>query len=72
MSLLQYFSRPLVAFDPANRQHRQWFHEFQVKRTWGHCPVRFIIPDETGNLVTLCQRRLIDYYVGEEFGKNNA
>ena len=69
MSKLEYFGRPLVAFDPHNRQHRKWFREFQEKKTWGRCPVRFINPDENGDLITLCQRKLIDYYVSREFGK---
>jgi hypothetical protein len=69
MSRLEYFGRPLVAFDPKNRQHRKWFREFQTLRTWGRCPVRFINPDENGDLITLCQQKLIEYYVSKEFGK---
>ena len=69
MSRLEYFERPLVAFDPANKDHRRWFYQFQTSRTWGTCPVRFIIPDDNGDLVTMCQQRLIDYYVKREFGK---
>lgn len=72
MSRLEYFGRPLVAFDPKNKDHRRWFREFQTKKTWGKCPVRFINPDENGDLITLCQRKLIDYYVGKEFGKISA
>lgn len=69
MSKLEYFGRPLVAFDPKNKQHRKWFREFQVRHTWGRCPVRFIVPDENGDLITLCQQKLIEYYVSKEFGK---
>ena len=69
MSKLALFGRPYVIFDPQNKDHRRWFHEFQMRSTWGHCPVRFIIPDDHGDLVTMCQRRLIDYYVSKEFGK---
>ena len=72
MSRLEYFGRPLVAFDPTVKNHRRWFHEFITKRSWGSCPVRFIVPDEHGDLVTLCQQRLIDYYVSKEFGKIRA
>lgn len=67
MSRLSFLGRPEVAFDPTNREHRLWFHQFQQDRTWGKCPVRFIVPDEDGDLVTLVQRRLIDYYVSKEF-----
>lgn len=68
MSKLEFFKRPLVTFDPGNKNHRRWFHEFQARRSWSSCPVRFIIPDESGDLVTLCQQKLIDYYVKKEFG----
>lgn len=69
MSKLEYFGRQLVAFDPKNKDHRRWFYQFQSKKTWGKCPVRFIVPDENGDLITLCQQRLIDFYVSKEFGK---
>jgi hypothetical protein len=69
MSRLDYIGRPWVAFNPKLKEHRQWFAEFQKSGTWGRTPVRFIIPDEDGDLLTLCRRKLIDYYVGKEFGK---
>jgi len=68
MSRLTYFGRPFTAFDPANKEHRKWFAEFQARRSWGQCPVRFIIPDDSGDLLTLIQRRLVDYYTQREFG----
>jgi hypothetical protein len=68
MSKLEYYSRPLVAFDPANKEHRRFFHEFLETSTWGRCPVRFICPDESGSdLVKMMQRQLIEYYIGSEF-----
>jgi hypothetical protein len=72
MSRLEYHGRPYVAFDASNKDHRRYFAEFQRSRTWGHCPVRFIIHDDHGDLVTLIQRRLIDHYVFREFGKVEA
>ena len=73
MSKLEFFSRPLVAFDPKNKQHREWYHEFVKYRGWGRCPVRFICPDVSGmNLVTMIQQQLIDYYVTKEFVKTVA
>jgi hypothetical protein len=69
MSRLDYIGRPWVAFDPENKQHRKWFAEFQRSGTWGHCPVRFIVSDEHGDLITLIQRKLIGHYVDKEFGK---
>lgn len=67
MSILHYHQRPWVAFDATNLDHRRWFAEFQSSRTWGRCPVRFIIADEQGDLITMIQRRLIQYYVDCEF-----
>lgn len=69
MSRLEYHSRPLVAFDVKKRQHRKWFADFQNYGTWGRCPVRFIITDDAGDLLTMIRRKLIDYYVEREFKK---
>jgi len=67
MSRLSFYGRPEVAFDATNKEHRLWFHQFMANKTWGKCPVRFIIPDDSGDLITLCQRKLIDYYATKEF-----
>jgi hypothetical protein len=70
MSKLEFFSRPLVAFDPNNKQHREWYNDFIKYRGWGRCPVRFICPDVSGmNLVTMIQQQLIEYYVNKEFNR---
>ena len=69
MSRLDYIGRPWVAFDESNKQHRKWFAEFQRSKTWGRCPVRFIVSDDHGDLLTMIQRRLIDYYTTREFGQ---
>ena len=67
MSILQYRSRPWIAFDASDRNHRRWYYEFVKYGSWGRCPYRFIVPDDHGNLVTLIQRKLIEYYVQREF-----
>lgn len=67
MSMLSYKSRPWAAFDPNNREHRRWYNEFVKHGSWGRCPYRFIVPDDHGNLITLIQRKLVEYYVGKEF-----
>jgi len=72
MSKLALFGRPYVPFDAANKDHRRWFYEFQSRKAWGHCPVRFIIPDDHGDLVSLCQQRLVDYYSKKEFSSKKA
>ena len=68
MSRLQLISRPWVVFDPANKEHRRWFAEFNRTNAWGSCPVRFVIDDDHGDLITMIQRKLIQFYVDKEFG----
>jgi len=72
MSRLAFIGRPWVAFEATDPQHRAWFAEFRKLGTWGKCPVRFIIPDDHGDLITMIQRRLIDYYVSKEFEPINV
>lgn len=67
MSGLLYMGRPWTVFDPTNKDHRRWFAEFQHLGTWGKCPVRFVVADDHGDLVTMIQRSLIQYYVEREF-----
>ena len=69
MSRLSLYGRQWVVFDAHNKQHREWFAAFQSRRSWAHCPVRFIIDNENGDLLTMIQRRLIEYYTDQEFGK---
>ena len=42
---------------------------FAKNKTWGHCPVRFVVNDDHGDLLTMIQRELIEHYIGKEFGK---
>lgn len=68
MSRLEYYNRPLVAFDPHNKEHRGHYAEYLKTRAWGRCPVRFIVPDQNGsNLIKMIENELIAYYVGREF-----
>ncbi len=69
MSRLSFIGRPWVAFDANNKQHRLWYAEFVKHGTWGRCPVRFIVSDDHGDLLTMIQRRLNQYYTEREFGK---
>jgi hypothetical protein len=68
MSRLEYYSRPLVAFDATNKEHRRFYYEFLEENTWGRCPVRFICPEESGSdLVKMIQRQMVEYYIRQEF-----
>ncbi len=67
MSQLLIHSRPWVIFDPANAQHRQYYQDFAQNKTWSNCPVRFILPLNYSDLVSMIQQSLADYYVNNEF-----
>ena len=70
MSRLALFGRPYVVFDASDKNHRKWFAEFSATRTWANCPVRFVIDNDQGDLITMIQRRLIQHYVDREFVAN--
>lgn len=69
MSRLFLNTRPWVVFDPKDRNHRKWYAEFVHIGTWGKCPVRFLVADDQGDLITMIQRSLIKFYVEQEFKK---
>jgi hypothetical protein len=68
MSRLSLFGRPYVVFDPTDKDHRLHYHNFVVTGSWGACPVRFVVDDDHGDLITMIQRSLIQYYSNKEFG----
>jgi hypothetical protein len=68
MSRLEYYCRPLVAFDPSKKEHRNFYAEFLKKGGWGQCPVRFIVPEDCGgDLISMIKNSLIQYYIEREF-----
>jgi len=67
MSRLQLHVRQFTVFDPKDKRHRKWFADFNKNRTWARCPVRFVVNDDHGDLVTQIQRELIQHYVDKEF-----
>jgi hypothetical protein len=68
MSRLALYGRPWVVFNAKDREHRRWFAEFNKSGAWGKCPVRFVVNDDHGDLITQIQRELIQFYVDKEFG----
>lgn len=68
MSKLEFYARPWVAFNPNDKQHRKWYHQFVECGGWGQCPVRFICPDDSGfDLTIMIRNQLVDYYIKKEF-----
>jgi hypothetical protein len=69
MSKLEYRARPLVAFDPHNKDHRRYYADYVEHGGWGRCPLRFICPEDNGdNLPAMIKNSLIAWYVEREFG----
>jgi hypothetical protein len=71
MSRLQLYGRPFVVFDATNKDHRRWFAEFNKNLSWKNCPVRFVVNEDHGDLITQIQRSLIQFYVDKEFGTDD-
>lgn len=69
MSRLALYGRPFTVFDATKLDHRKWFSAFNKSGAWGSCPVRFVVMDDHGDLVSQIQRELIQYYVDKEFVK---
>jgi hypothetical protein len=68
VSKLEFYARPLVAFDPKNKDHRRWYYDFVQYRGWGTCPVRFICPDDTGlDLTIMIKNMMVEFYIRKEF-----
>jgi len=67
MSVLELHGRPYTVFDPSNKQHRRFYSDFVRTASWGACPVRFVVPEDHGDLITMIQRSLVKYYVEREF-----
>lgn len=72
MSLLQLSGRPWTVFNPNNKKHRRAYADFVKYGTWSRCIYRFIVNEDHNNLVTIIQRKLVEYYVVKEFKLNSA
>lgn len=68
MSILKTVERPMVKFDPNNKDHRQWLGEFTRTLSWKNCPVKFTTSG-SGNTVAQMQLKLLQYYTDREFTK---
>jgi hypothetical protein len=69
MSRLELFGRPYVVFDPDNKDHRRYYYQFVETSSWGQCPVRFVVPEDHGDLIQMIQRSLVAHYVSKEFNR---
>lgn len=68
MSKLEYYARPMVAFNAENKVHRKYYYDFVQYGGWGTCPVRFICPEGASlDLTSMIRYELIAYYINREF-----
>lgn len=66
MTSLNLVSRPWALFDAANKQHRKYYKDFVETNSWGGCPVRFTLNEESGNLISMIERNLVRFYLSKE------
>jgi hypothetical protein len=66
-TILDITRRPLVKFDPANKEHRRYYAKYRESRSWGWCPVEFWVPYHYGNVANMCEQKLTEYYLKSEF-----
>ena len=59
--------RPWAVFDPANEQHRSYYRQFVLTNSWGSCPVRFMVLEDHGDLISMVQASLAKWYTWKEF-----
>jgi hypothetical protein len=64
---LDFFRKPVVEFDPSNRQHRRDYAQFLKTGSWRHCRVRYELIGIGGELQGMMQRRLLEFYTDREF-----
>ena len=71
-SLIYTRVRPTVLFDPSNREHRQFAHQFLTERTWRNCPYVFALPEGYDNVHNLINTKLALWYSAQEFAARNV
>ena len=67
MSRLELGCRPWALFDPANADHRRYYRQFALTNSWGQCPVRFMVLEDHGDLISMVQASLAKWYSWREF-----
>jgi hypothetical protein len=69
MAVLEIHNRPWAVFDPKNSEHRQHYAKFVKHGGWGLCPVRFVVPDGSRDLLSMIRSSLVEYYIQQEFNR---
>lgn len=66
MTSLNRVSRPWESFDATNKQHRKYYKDFVETNSWGGCPVRFILNETSGDVISMIERNLVRFYLAKE------
>ena len=67
MSLLYLRARPIVAFNANDPEHRRYYRQFMETRSWGNCPVRFMVEGLNTDLLSHINREMLAWYLRSEF-----
>jgi hypothetical protein len=59
--------RPFVVFDAANAEHRGLYNKFLKTRSWKHSTCQWLIDDSSLDVVHNINRKMIQYYMSQEF-----
>lgn len=69
ITCLNVASRPVVYFDVQDKEHRRYFAQFLIDRSWGHCPVLFYLEQGYSDVPAMIQDKLTAWYLGKDFRK---
>lgn len=61
--------RPIVIFDPKNKDHRELFYTFLRTTSWKNCPYQWAIDDASLDVVHCINKKLLAHYIQQEFTK---
>ena len=67
MSRLKVGARPVVHFDPSNKEHRQFYAEYLKDHNWRGSPIQFYLESGWGDIVSMIEHKLTRHFLSKEF-----
>ncbi len=67
--ILDHNKRPFVVFDVSLQEHRRAVAKFKKDKSWSKIKYRFDINDDSRSLVDMVDKKLIWWYLNQEFNK---
>lgn len=68
--ILDHNKRPFVVFDASLQEHRRAAAKFKKTKSWSKIKYRFDINDDSSNVVDMVDKKLIWWYLDQEFNKS--